>query len=1352
MRSHTHSFRTVAHASGALTAFGRHTSRVDSCDGGTRAARSASWLHHSMLLRLLNGLAAATMALPLALHAQSAGEVRVVVGASRQAFVAPGAVLTVPFAVDMSAAGALDVASLSARFAWDTTRLRFDSSRVVPVEDFTTLVNRPTPDTLALSAFNGSGTLRTSATFARLYFTARETLGGAGVQVRVTAAGNEIGASILSAIRVQPLAVCVAPEGRWGDANADGIVNIIDAQQIARFTVGLSVANAVALEARGDVTADGSVNIIDAQQIARFTVGLAAAARINTLLYEPPAVTAVGVTPASAQTVAVGGRLALVAEAQDAAGAPLGGCVPITWASSNTSVATVTDAGEVVGVAAGTAVITASAGGQSASVTVTVGNGETAGTVLVLTTQPTGATSNEFLSVQPVVELRDSTGSVITSADRPVTVAIASGDGVLSGPVTVPTVNGVASFADLAITGVGAHTLRFSATDVADAISQTVTMAEPSGIRVLVGDTPAIDGVAGEVVEIPLRVDFSGNTSGRNLAALGVTLTWDPEQYEFVSDMAGEWVDDAGGAADITVNTTNTDIGAFLAAGFTTGETTQGFLLRTVRLRPLQTGPVVLRGGVGAAGDAEGIAVALSVRQLTSTRTPPPEDPPGFSGQDLSRRDFAGFDFSGLAFVGTNLSFVRMPDARFVGSNLTNAFITWSNIRGVDFFGATLTGVQWDNSQFDAVTRWPSGFTPTRQLGLFGPGLTYDGEDLSGRDFAGFDFSGASMIGTRFSGVRMPDARFTNANLTNAKVLNSNIGGVDFTGATVTGVEWTGSGFSSTTKWPDGFDPSGKGLIGPGLNYDGVDFSGRDFAGVQFSGGSFIGTNFTGVRMPDARFVSANLTGAILSGSNIRGVEFTGATLTDVVWTGAGFSSTTKWPVGFDPNGKGLIGPGLNYDGVDFSGRDFAGVEFRGASFVGANFTNVRMPDADMRNTNVRGTNFTNANIAGVLFTGALYDAATVWPNGFDPAAAGAILVAGGWQSLSAGSFHVCGITSAGGAYCWGYNYRGQLGDGTESNRSAPTPLAGGRNYKAMSGGEGHSCGVETSGLASCWGYNTQSQLGDGSAATRATPASVAGGREYVTVVTGGFHSCGLSTSGAAYCWGGNGDGQLGDGSFVTRSTPVAVEGGRVFRSLIVGFVHSCGLDASGVAYCWGQNTYGQLGDGTTANRLLPTAVASGSVRFSQLVAGRTHTCGRTATNEMYCWGRNEFGQLGDGTTTDRSTPTRVTGDRLYMAMTAGSNHSCAIDLEGAAYCWGRNDQGWLGDGSTTPRAVPTPVVGTTRFQSLAAGDWHTCGISTTGGAYCWGQNTYGQLGDGTEINRAAPTPVLLTEPVSARR
>jgi serine/threonine protein kinase len=328
-------------------------------------------------------------------------------------------------------------------------------------------------------------------------------------------------------------------------------------------------------------------------------------------------------------------------------------------------------------------------------------------------------------------------------------------------------------------------------------------------------------------------------------------------------------------------------------------------------------------------------------------------------------------------------------------------------------------------------------------------------------------------------------------------------------------------------------------------------------------------------------------------------------------------------------------------------------------------------------------------------------------------------------KTFAVGGSQVCHLVG-GTAVCRGANDRGQGGD-----RSL-TGLVG------LAAGISHACGLDARGGPWCWGANESGQLGDGSTTDR-QPAGPVETAAHFSILAGGLHhTCGLGEGGQASCWGRNINGQLGTGSREDQRRPVAVSGDHAFQDLIAGWNHTCGL-AFGATYCWGSNSAGQVGDGSQVDRLAPTRVAGS---FQNLSAGARHTCGISGS-EVLCWGDNDFGQLGDGTTEDRSSPVSVSNlPGTPVALAAGAVHTCAVLNDRSAYCWGQNLHGQLGDGTTTNRSSPVAVSSGVGFVALFAGGGVTCGFARDGSEHCWGLNQFGQLGDGTRTNRSSPVRV----------
>jgi len=314
-------------------------------------------------------------------------------------------------------------------------------------------------------------------------------------------------------------------------------------------------------------------------------------------------------------------------------------------------------------------------------------------------------------------------------------------------------------------------------------------------------------------------------------------------------------------------------------------------------------------------------------------------------------------------------------------------------------------------------------------------------------------------------------------------------------------------------------------------------------------------------------------------------------------------------------------------------------------------------------------------------------------------------------------------------------------GGGTLSGTTTASPINGRATFSDLSvdkAGTGYTLAASATGLTDAT-----------SIAFNINPPLI-----FTTIAAGGSgsgsHTCGVTTAGAIYCWGSNSRGQIGDNSGIDQHAPALVQApaGVLFQAVSAGGQHTCAVTTTGDAYCWGRNEFGRLGDGTGTDRRTPVLVAApAGVTFTSVSAGAAHSCGLAAPGGVaYCWGGNSFGQLGDNSGTDQPSPVLVQAPAgvTFTAVTTGFFHSCGLATSGAVYCWGDNGSGELGDNTSV--AKPTPVqanapAGVT-FATLDAGYYHTCAVTPTGAAYCWGANGSGQLGDNTAIGKPVPTAV----------
>lgn len=347
------------------------------------------------------------------------------------------------------------------------------------------------------------------------------------------------------------------------------------------------------------------------------------------------------------------------------------------------------------------------------------------------------------------------------------------------------------------------------------------------------------------------------------------------------------------------------------------------------------------------------------------------------------------------------------------------------------------------------------------------------------------------------------------------------------------------------------------------------------------------------------------------------------------------------------------------------------------------------------------------------------------------------------------------------------------------SDGSNPTTLSvtGARTFTDASGvptvgfskvvaGLDHSCGI-SDGQVYCWGRNNYGQLGIGATdtANHTTPALVPALATMTTtdIAAGDSFSCAVA-DGAAYCWGYNGYGQLGSNDYTTYSAPhlVANQGGYTVEDISSGATHACAITTGGAVWCWGRNNSGQLGNNSTATSTVPVSASGGdlgTLPATAVSAGGTHTCA-LANDHAYCWGLNSSGQLGLGTTTVSYVPRAVVttgalGTQAVLAVSAGTNHSCVIAADHHVYCWGSDASGQIGNNAaltnmTSPVAVATTLM-SSDVTSLGAGANHTCAVAG-GAAYCWGLGTSGQLGNtsGTSVGIPVAVTTTATTPASA--
>jgi alpha-tubulin suppressor-like RCC1 family protein len=316
------------------------------------------------------------------------------------------------------------------------------------------------------------------------------------------------------------------------------------------------------------------------------------------------------------------------------------------------------------------------------------------------------------------------------------------------------------------------------------------------------------------------------------------------------------------------------------------------------------------------------------------------------------------------------------------------------------------------------------------------------------------------------------------------------------------------------------------------------------------------------------------------------------------------------------------------------------------------------------------------------------------------------------FTTISSGARHSCGLAAAGAAYCWGSNGDGQLGaPSIPSWAHQPVAVTGNLAFTQISAGDAHTCAITAAGGAYCWGDNGVGQLGNNSTTDATSPVAVAGGIVFASISAGTStgstsKTCGVATNGRAYCWGSDTNGELGDGGVISYSTldfkkvPTEVAGGFTdWKSVAVGTVHACGIRTTGAAYCWGSNNSGKLGTGNDVDdESAPKALAT-TQTFLQIEAGYMNTCGVTTAYALYCWGANVNGESGSASEVGqiaKAPALAAAGEWIEVNLGGSSSHTCGIlRTRLSVRCMGSNDSGQLGNGATTSSTTsnPTPVL-----------------------------------------------------------
>lgn len=339
-------------------------------------------------------------------------------------------------------------------------------------------------------------------------------------------------------------------------------------------------------------------------------------------------------------------------------------------------------------------------------------------------------------------------------------------------------------------------------------------------------------------------------------------------------------------------------------------------------------------------------------------------------------------------------------------------------------------------------------------------------------------------------------------------------------------------------------------------------------------------------------------------------------------------------------------------------------------------------------------------------------------------------------KETSIGNLHSLAIDESGNLWAWGNNDYGQLGNGTTTATKIPIKIKSGTRFKKVSAGYSHSIAIDEEGNLWTWGHNGYSQLGNNSTTTSKTPIQIKSGTKFKEISAGLLYNLAIDEEGNLWGWGYNGYSQLGNNGTTTSKVPIKIKSGTKFKSIAAGHIHSMAIDEEGNLWTWGYNNFGQLGNGTTTASKVPIKIKSGT-KFKSISTGYgatgnggaaegSHSLAIDEEGNLWIWGRNTNGELGNNSTTTSKVPIQIKSGTKFKYVTAGRHHSLAIDEEGNLWTWGYNNGAVLGNNSTTDSKVPVKIKSGTKFEKASTIEAASLAIDGSGNLWAWGTNSGG--------------------------